>query len=61
MPPIFIQKLVNQDGLVYADLDFPVGPRPSNQMIHKREDMTTYADVDPSKKADPLPDDSDEE
>ena len=52
---------MNQDGLVYADLDFPLRPGPSRTVIHGQEDMTTYALVDLTKKADPLPEDFDEE
>ena len=53
------QRLVNQDGLVYADLDFPVRSGPA--VIHGLEDRTTYATVDLTKKAEPLPDDFDDE
>ncbi|WAR05823.1 hypothetical protein MAR_021192 [Mya arenaria] len=56
-----IKKNVNQDGLVYADLVFPNPPKGQKKLvIHGLDDMTEYAEVDLTKKADPLPD-SDEE
>jgi len=55
------QRLVNQDGLVYADLDLAVQSGSARNVIHGQKDMTTYASVDLTKKADPLPDDFDEE
>jgi len=50
---------VNQDGLVYADLDLPVRPAGASNAIHGLEDKTPYATVDLTKKADPLPEDTD--
>ncbi|XP_052807151.1 cell adhesion molecule DSCAML1-like isoform X1 [Mya arenaria] len=56
-----IKKNVNQDGLIYADLVFPNPPKGQKKLvIHGLDDMTEYAEVDLTKKADPLPD-SDEE
>ena len=57
----FIQRHVNKDGLVYAELDFPVRPGGASNVIHGLEDRTTYAIVDLTKRADPLPDDFDDE
>jgi len=55
------QRLVNKDGLVYADIVFPVRSGPASQVIHGLEDRTTYAIVDLTKRADPLPDDFDDD
>ncbi|WAR06243.1 hypothetical protein MAR_021612 [Mya arenaria] len=50
---------VNKDGLIYADLSFPKLPKGQKPLIHGLDDITVYADVDLSRKADPLPDSDD--
>jgi len=52
---------MNQDGLVYVDLDLPVRPGGARYVIRGLKDRTPYATIDLTKKADPLPDDFDEE
>ncbi|WAR06403.1 hypothetical protein MAR_021772 [Mya arenaria] len=54
------KKQVNKDGLIYADLAFPKQPKGRKPFIHGLDDMTVYADVDLSRKAEPLPDSDDE-
>ncbi|WAR05470.1 CNTN4-like protein, partial [Mya arenaria] len=54
------KKNVNKDGLVYADLDFPKAPKGQKPYIHGLDDMTVYAEVDLSQKADRLPDSDDD-
>ncbi|XP_052803972.1 hemicentin-1-like isoform X2 [Mya arenaria] len=53
------KKQVNKDGLIYADLSFPKLPKGQKPLIHGLDDITVYADVDLSRKADPLPDSDD--
>lgn len=54
---LFPQRNVNKDGLVYADLEFADQPKGQKRLvIHGLDDMTEYADVDLTRKADPLPD-----
>ncbi|WAR05810.1 hypothetical protein MAR_021179 [Mya arenaria] len=51
----------NAGGLIYADLVFAKPPKGQKRLvIHGLDDMTEYAEVDLTKKTDPLPD-SDEE
>ncbi|XP_052804780.1 hemicentin-1-like isoform X2 [Mya arenaria] len=51
------KKNVNHDGLVYADIVFANPPKGQKRLvIHGIDDMTVYADVDLTKKVDPLPD-----
>lgn len=47
---------------MYADLEFAQQPQGQKKLvIHGADDMTEYADVDLTKKADPLPDSDDEQ
>ena len=58
----FIQKTVNQDGLLYADLEFASQPKDQKRLVIRGlDDMTEYAEVDLTRKADPLPDSDNEE
>lgn len=53
--------MVNKDGLIYADLEFADKPEGQRRLvIHGLDDTTEYADVDLTKRAEPLPE-SDEE
>ncbi|WAR05717.1 CEAM1-like protein, partial [Mya arenaria] len=51
------ERKKNADGLIYADLVFANPPKGQKRLvIHGIDDMTDYADVDLTKKAEPLPD-----
>ncbi|WAR06418.1 hypothetical protein MAR_021787 [Mya arenaria] len=55
------KKNVNKDGLIYADLEFAKPPKGQKKLIiHGLDDMTLYADVDLTKRAEPLPDSDDD-
>lgn len=57
----FQKKNVNKEGLIYADLAFNDQLKGQKKLvIIGSDDRTPYAEVDFTKKADPLPD-SDEE
>ena len=52
-----LQKHYNQDGLLYADLAFASQPKDQKRLVIRGlDDMTEYAEVDLTRKADPLPD-----
>ncbi|WAR06396.1 NPHN-like protein [Mya arenaria] len=55
------KKNVNKGGLIYADLEFAKPPKGQTKLvIHGLDDMTMYADVDLTKRAEPLPDSDDD-
>ncbi|XP_052803461.1 hemicentin-1-like isoform X1 [Mya arenaria] len=55
------QGHMNKDGLLYADIVFANPPKGQRKLvIHGLDDMTTYAEVDLTKTADPLPDSDNE-
>lgn len=53
--------LQNKDGLIYADVDLLPGPSGNRFVIRGQENRTNYAIIDLSKKAKPLPSDSEDE
>ncbi|KAL4220863.1 myoblast fusion [Mactra antiquata] len=53
-------KVVNKDGLIYADLVFNDKP-PGEKMVINGDDPTPYAFVDFTKKAEPLPESDNED
>ncbi|XP_052805722.1 hemicentin-1-like isoform X4 [Mya arenaria] len=56
------KRNVNADGLIYADLEFPNLPKGQQRfVIHGSDNMTDYATVDLTKKAEPLPESDDDE
>ncbi|XP_033758637.1 uncharacterized protein LOC117340949 isoform X3 [Pecten maximus] len=50
----------NQDGLIYLDIEFKEREDGRSYVIHGIENRTDYADVDFTKRADPLPPDSED-
>ncbi|XP_052254234.1 nephrin-like [Dreissena polymorpha] len=60
--PKLPKKTLNHDGLEYAELEFVNPPKGQKRLvIHGLDNMTEYAEVDLTKKADPLPDSDTEE
>ena len=55
--PIF--QTINDDGLTYIEVTFSNTTSDRRPIIHGAGDKTNYVDIDFTRTAEPLPDDSD--